>query len=75
MSWFGFGEEKARKLKTDVRVAEITERLCRKYLIHSITRVDPGACDPSWPCADLCPRKLAAAPATDRSGANPSKRH
>lgn len=75
MNWLGFGAAKTRKLKTAVRLAEITERLCRKHRIHSLARIDPGECDPTWPCADLCPLKLTAAQSPAQNPVVDNRRH
>jgi hypothetical protein len=47
-------------LKVALRVAEITERICRRQRIYELTKQDPGECDPAWQCVDRCPMKFAA---------------
>jgi hypothetical protein len=47
-------------LKKALRIAEITNPSCRMQRLHGLGQFDAYECDSTWPCAALCPTRLAA---------------
>lgn len=60
MNLFGSKTRVDAEAKKALRIAEITDRQCRRQRLYKSSKGMIDQCDPQWPCADLCPVKLTA---------------